>query len=133
VKNGKSKLEIHVGDAAEDTGHRFVDAWRALEKGKKVRERHLSFESLEGLLSLLTPKRWELLRYVHRKPVRSVRALSAELNRDYRRVHDDVRALTDAGLLERDGRSVRADYDAIESSFRFDGPRQSGRTDLRVM
>jgi hypothetical protein len=28
-----------------------------------------------------------------------------------------------AGLLERDGRVVRADYDAIESSFRFEKTR----------
>jgi predicted transcriptional regulator len=60
------------------------------------------------------------LKYVHRNPVRSIRALSLELNRDYRRVHDDVEALTGAGLLERVGRVVRADYDAIESSFRFE-------------
>ena len=121
MKSRKDKLELHVGDRLEETGRRFIDAWHALEKGKRVRERHLSFESLEGLLSVLTPKRWELLKYVHRNPVRSIRALSAELKRDYRRVHDDVEALALAGLVERDGRAVRADYDAIESSFRFEG------------
>jgi len=120
MKSTKDKLEIHVGDRLEETGRRFVDAWHALEKGKKVRERHLSFESLEGLLSVLTPKRWELLKYVHRNPASSIRALSGELKRDYRRVHDDVQALTLAGLLKRDGRAVRADYDAIESSIRFE-------------
>ena len=93
-----------LGTGFEETGRRFVDAWHALEKGKKVRERYLSFESLEGLLSVLTPKRWELLKYVHRNPVPSIRALSTELKRDYRRVHDNVEALALAGLLERDGR-----------------------------
>ena len=116
----KEKLEVHVGGALEDTGRRFIDAWHRLENGKRVRERHLSFESLEGLLSLLTPKRWELLKYVHSHPVRSIRALSQQLKRDYRRVHDDVDALATAGLLERNGRVVRADYDGINSSFRFD-------------
>ena len=125
MKSRKDKLEIPVGNRLEETGRRFVDAWHALEKGKKVRERHLSFESLEGLLSVLTPKRWELLKYVHRKPVRSIRALSTELKRDYRRVHDDVQALALAGLVERDGRAVRADYDAIESSFRFESRARS--------
>ncbi len=123
MKQTREKLEIHVGDSLEETGHRFIEAWHALEKGKRVRERHLSFESLEGLLSLLTPKRWELLKFVHRNPVRSIRALALELKRDYRRVHDDVEALAGAGLLERDGRAVRADYNAIESSFRFDQTR----------
>lgn len=116
----KEKLEVHVGDALEDTGRRFIDAWHRLEKGKRVRERHLSFESLEGLLSLLTPKRWELLKYVHSHQVRSIRALSVQLKRDFRRVHDDVEALATAGLLERNGRVVRADYDGINSTFRFD-------------
>jgi predicted transcriptional regulator len=123
MKRTKEKLQIHVGDTLEDTGRRFVGAWHALEQGKRVRERHLSFESLEGLLSLLTPKRWELLKHVHRSPVRSIRALALELNRDYRRVHDDVEALAGAGLMQRDGRVVRADYDAIESSFRFEKTR----------
>jgi predicted transcriptional regulator len=121
MKSRKDKLEIHVGDSLDETGRRFIDAWHALEKGKKVRERHLTFESLEGLLSVLTPKRWELLKYVHRNPVRSIRALAAELKRDYRRVHDDVEALAFAGLVERDGRAVRVDYNAIASSFRFEG------------
>lgn len=120
----KEKLEVHVGDALEDTGRRFVDAWHRLENGKRVRERHLSFESLESLLSILTPKRWELLKYVHSHSVRSIRALSAQLKRDYRRVHDDVEALATAGLLERDGRAVRADYDGIDSTFRFDHSHQ---------
>jgi predicted transcriptional regulator len=75
---------------------------------------------MEGLLSLLTPKRWELLKYVHGHQVRSVRALSVQLKRDYRRVHDDVEALATAGLLERNGRVVRADYEGINSTFQFE-------------
>ena len=120
----KEKLEVHAGDALEDTGRRFIDAWHRLENGKRVRERHLSFESLESLLSVLTPKRWELLKYVHSHSVQSVRALSVQLKRDYRRVHDDVEALATAGLLERSGRAVRADYDGIDSTFRFDHSQQ---------
>lgn len=116
----KETLEVHVGNALEDTGRRFIDAWHCLGDGKRVHERHLSFESLEGLLMILTPKRWQLLKYVHNHPVRSVRALSVQLKRDYRRVHDDVEALVTAGLLVRDGRGMRADYDGIDSTFRFD-------------
>ena len=58
---------------------------------------------------------------VIRRPV--VRALSMQLKRGYRRVHDDVEDLAAAGLLERDGRIVRADYDGIDSTFRFDHSR----------
>jgi predicted transcriptional regulator len=109
----KKRLEIHTGGTIEDTGNRFIDAWQRLKNGKRVRKRHLSFESLESLLSILTPKRWELLKYVHGHSVRSVRALSVQLKRDYRCVRDDVEALAEAGLLEREGRVLQADYDGI--------------------
>jgi predicted transcriptional regulator len=120
MKGVKRKFHVNVGDTPEDTARRFIDSWHAMERGEKVQERHLSFESLEGLLSVLTPKRWQLLKFVHQKPAPSVRALALELKRDYRRVHEDVEILTGAGLLAREGRTVRADYDTIDSSFRFD-------------
>lgn len=49
-----------------------------------------------------SPKRLELLRHLHRNPVRTIRALATALGRDYHRVHEDVDALEAAGLLERD-------------------------------
>ena|SRR5580658_8460622 len=121
----KEKLEEHVCDALEDTTVASSTpgiVWRtAREFASGI---YRSFESLESLLSVLTPKRWELLKYVHSHQVRSVRALSVQLKRDYRRVHDDVEALAIAGLLERSGRAVRADYDGIDSTFRFDHSHQ---------
>jgi predicted transcriptional regulator len=64
---------------------------------------------------VLTNKRMELLRYVRRNNVRSIRALAKALDRDYSNVHADVKALAGAGLLEASARGVRADYDAIET------------------
>jgi predicted transcriptional regulator len=127
MRHKNEKLQIHIGENLPEIGNRFVAAWHGLGKGIRVRERHLSFESLEILLSLLTPKRWELLKHVHAHPARSIRALSAALRRDYRGVHEDVTALSDAGLLEREGRMLRADYDAIDSSFRFENGEESKR------
>ena len=62
-------------------------AWRRLERGEKVRERHVTFPNLP---SMLTPKRLELLQDVHREPAWSVKALAERLGRDYKRVHEDV-------------------------------------------
>ena len=64
---------------------------------------------------MLTNKRMELLRYVRRNNVRSIRALAKALDRVYSNVHADVKALAGAGLLEASARGVRADYDAIET------------------
>lgn len=59
----------------------------------------------------------ELLRYVRRHKVTSVRALAKALGRDYSNVHSDVQALTGAGLLAATGRGLQADYDAIETKI----------------
>jgi hypothetical protein len=39
--------------------------------------------------------------------------LSIALGCDFWRVHDDVEALVNAGLLDREGTALRADYDVV--------------------
>ena len=111
-----SDVKITVGGPFEDeAARRFVDAWHRAERGESFRERHLTFESWDALAGVLTGKRMELLRYVRRHKVTSVRALAKALGRDYSNVHADVQALTAAGLLDATDGGVRADYDAIET------------------
>jgi predicted transcriptional regulator len=111
-----SEVKITVGgDIQAEASRRFVDAWHRAERGKRFRERHLVFEDWDALARVLTGKRMELLRYVHRHSVSSVRALAKALGRDYSNVHADVQALMAAGLLNALGGGVRADYDAIET------------------
>jgi predicted transcriptional regulator len=110
-----SDLKITVGgDVRADASRRFVDAWHRAERGEAVDERHLAFESWEALSRVLTARRLELLRYLRRHDVASVRALARALGRDYSNVHADVQALRDAGLLDSEG-ALRADYDAIDT------------------
>lgn len=87
----------------------------APERGDSFPERHLAFESWDALARVLTGKRMELLRYVRRCNVASVRALAKALERDYRNVDADVPALAAAGLLDTTRNGVHADYDAIET------------------
>lgn len=111
-----SVVKITVGGAIEQAAsHRFLDAWKRAENGEVFSEHHLAFESWDALARVLTTKRMELLRYVHRHPVSSVRALAKALGRDYSNVHADVQALSAAGLLEIAKGGLRADYDAIET------------------
>jgi len=111
-------VKITVGGALEDdAARRFVDAWHRGERGETFRERHLAFESWDALARVLTGKRMELLRYVRRHEVVSVRALAKALGRDYSNVHADVQALTAAGLLDATDGHLRADYDAIETKI----------------
>jgi predicted transcriptional regulator len=113
-----SDVKITVGGALEnDAARRFVDAWHRAERGESFRERHLAFESWDTLARVLTGKRMELLRYVRRHKVASVRALAKALGRDYSNVHADVQALVGAGLLDATDGGLQADYDAIETKI----------------
>jgi predicted transcriptional regulator len=113
-----SNVKITVGGNFEkDAARRFVDAWHRAERGESFRERHLAFESWDALARVLTGKRMELLRYVRRHKVNSVRALAKALGRDYSNVHADVQALTSAGLLDSTDGGLEADYDAIETKI----------------
>jgi predicted transcriptional regulator len=110
-------VEVHVEKDAGAAGARFVDAWQRATRGQRVDERHLSFESWEGLSRVLTGKRLELLRHLRRHPTASVAALARALGRDYKRVHEDVEALAASGLLTRDELGLRTEYDEIRTSI----------------
>jgi len=111
-------VKVTVGGAMEDeASRRFVDAWHRGERGETIHERHLAFESWDALARILSGKRMELLGYVRRHKVASVRALAKALGRDYSNVHADVQALMAAGLLDVTDGGVRADYDAIETKI----------------
>lgn len=113
-----SKVKITVGgDIKKEATHNFIDAWHRAERGKKFREHHLAFESWDALARVLTGKRMDLLRYVRRHKVLSVRALAKALGRDYSNVHADVQALIKAGLLDNGADGLSADYDAIETKI----------------
>jgi predicted transcriptional regulator len=114
----RRKVRLHV-ESLEESGRRFVDAWRRAERGARVHEEHLSFASLEGLLATLSPKRIELVRFVRRRPNLSIAAVARALGRDYKRVHGDVRALEMAGLLEENEAGLRAPYAGVDAQLSF--------------
>jgi predicted transcriptional regulator len=113
------RVKVHVGESLDEIGARAIDAWHRMERGEEVNERYIGFETLETMVRVLSPKRVELLRHLHRHPAPHIRALASALGRDYRRVHEDVEALKDAGLLERDKDGLRADYDAFDVRMRM--------------
>ena len=83
-----SDVKITVGGAMEEeASRRFVNAWHRAERGETFHERHLAFESWDALARVMTGKRMELLHYIRRHKVASVRALAMALGRDYSNVH----------------------------------------------
>ena len=95
----------------------FLKAVKRAEAGDLTPEYRLQFESWELLVRTLTPKRLELIRYVRKHPVRKVTELARGLKRDYRNVHNDVTALSEAGLLEKTENGYRAPFDRIATEI----------------
>jgi predicted transcriptional regulator len=115
-----TKIEIRVGGSLEEDLKEFVDVWNKAASGKKVTPRRvLAFDSWEGLSKVLTPERYRLLRHLHEHPEASVSSLARSLDRQYRRVHDDVVALEDVGLIDRSGDAVTMTADSITTEIRF--------------
>ena len=112
-----TRLDIHVGGTFADTKARILDAVARAKRGETVREDHITFASWEALARVMTTKRFQLLRHLHSSPEVSVAALARSLGRDYKRVHEDVEALSAAGLIERGDRGLRADYDEIRTQI----------------
>ena len=112
----KKGVTLHVGEGFDAVAQRVADAWHRAERGEDVHERHVTFVSWEAIASVMTEKRYELLRYVRRHPARSVAALAREIGRDYKRVHEDIEALAKIGLIERD-HGLRAPFDQIEATI----------------
>ncbi len=61
----------------------------------------LNFESPGDFFGQLSEKRWEVVRACRGRGEVSVRELAGLVERDVKRVHDDVTTLSDLGLLER--------------------------------
>ena len=118
----KNKQHIHVGMEDTDRGfERFVETWERAERGQiKEMEVHLNFEDLSMLLSILTPRRLEVLKTLRQQSLSSVRALSKNLGRDYKNVHTDVQALENVGLLERTREgALRVLWDVIDAHVKL--------------
>ena len=113
-----TKQHIHIGTEAPDRGfERFVDAWQRAEGGERLEtEVHLNFEDLAMLLAVLTPRRLEVLKMLRQQGPLSVRALAMILERDYKNVHVDTRALEEVGLLARtESGTLQAPWDVIDA------------------
>ncbi|WP_158047494.1 hypothetical protein [Skermanella pratensis] len=119
-ENIKREIRVTRG-ALEQAAAEIAGVWKAAEIGQDVEATdRLYFEDWNALCAVLTPKRYELLRHLRSAPAAGIRALSRELGRDVKRVHEDVVALEELGLIERDqsGR-LSMPIDEISSTIRF--------------
>ena len=91
-----------------------MKAWKT---GKSAGDT-LQFESPAALFRVLTPKRWELVERLQTLGPSSVRGLARELERDVKRVHEDVRTLMQVGLIARtEEGAFHVPYEVIHADF----------------
>jgi predicted transcriptional regulator len=110
------KKQIFVGGTLKDAAARVVDAARLANQDEAIEPQdNVTFLTWSALAAVMTDKRHDLLRHLHRHPAPSIRALARDLGRDFKRVHQDVTALEMAGLLERDDTGLHADYGRIQA------------------
>jgi predicted transcriptional regulator len=76
-------------------------------------EAHITFASAELLFSLMTAKRWDVVRAMAGAGPMSLRALARRLDRDVKSVHGDVHALLDAGILQKDVGRIVFPFEAV--------------------
>ena len=114
-----NQVNIHIG-TVEDIGARFVDAWKAAERGEAITRDHVTFLSLEAFLSAMSPKRLALIQHLRKAGAMSVRKLSGEIGRDYKSVHSDVAMLISAGLVVREAKDrVAVEWDHVQADMRL--------------
>lgn len=118
--NAKRVLHIEI-TSLEESLQQFASAWKQAEGGETVETREaVGFETMAGLLSTLTPKRWELIGQLRQAGSMSVYALAKLLGRNYKNVHTDVKALEEIGVIERDAQGhVQVPWDEIDAHIRL--------------
>ena len=96
----------------------LADAARVMKARRGEREARIAFATPELLWQVLTAKRWELLKALCGAGRVSIREAARRVGRDVKAVHADVKALLDAGLVNRtaDG-GIEFPFQAIKVEF----------------
>ncbi len=78
----------------------------------------ISFASPELLFKVLSGKRWDLLKLMTGAGPMTIREAARRMHRDVKGVHGDVKALLNAGLLQKtDKGQIVFPYDTVHVDF----------------
>lgn len=107
--------EVTIGiTTPQEVSNRFLAAW---ESGQK-QGAHIGFASEEQLWKTLTFERWQILKAMTGAGELSICEVAQRVKRDEKAVHDDIKILSDCGLLEKmDNNKVTFPYSAVHVDF----------------
>ncbi|MDP3298290.1 MAG: helix-turn-helix domain-containing protein [Thermodesulfovibrionia bacterium] len=78
----------------------FAETWKKLEAGKKVKKQEgIYFNSIDTMRAVLTNKRLQILKVIREQKPASVYELAKILGRDLKNVNQDLKLLSDIGLV----------------------------------
>jgi len=93
------KIDIGI-KGLEESLQDFARTWKAVESGKKVKtEKGIYFDSIDTMRSVLTNNRLLILKAIRKHHPKSVYELAKQLGRDLKNVNQDLRLLSDIGLV----------------------------------
>ena len=93
------KIDIGIKGLKESLRD-FAETWKKLEAGKKVKkEEGIYFNSIDTMRAVLTNKRLQILKVIREQKPASVYELAKILGRDLKNVNQDLKLLSDIGLV----------------------------------
>lgn len=93
------KIDIGIKGLKESLKD-FADTWKKLESGKRVKkEKGIYFDSIDTMRAVLTNKRLLILKVIRERKPASVYELAKILGRDIKNVNQDLKLLSDSGLV----------------------------------
>lgn len=96
-------LTIKVGTSIQPSLALAQQMMECLEVGEEPASYFgVGFNNVSQMLSVFTPKRWDLLAALREQGTMSIAELARLLQRDYKNVHNDVERLMEWLAIERD-------------------------------
>jgi predicted transcriptional regulator len=99
----------------DEVAQDVISTWKS---GRGQKHARISFATPELLWSVLSAKRWEILKAMCGAGPISIREAARRVARDVKAVHSDVTALLAAGVIERtEEGSIVFPYEAVKVEF----------------
>ena len=96
-------LTIRVGNGIQSSLALTQQMMERLELGEEPAPYFgVGFKDMSQMLSVFTPKRWDLLATLREQGAMNIAELARVLQRDYKNVHNDVERLMEWLAIERD-------------------------------
>jgi predicted transcriptional regulator len=108
-------VTFEIRSANED----FEDTLKQLESGQPAESATYVFTNPELLWQTLNEERWRILKYLCGKKPMQIDALATHLERDLNAVRNDVEAMLNAGVIDREVDGICFPYKEIKVDFLF--------------